>query len=83
MNKEEMLKAVDELENEYDAYYMMNKYGDKNTHAKQFEMLSTLKGELVPNALGWIRHCYDCYYKHENSEDSPFNYLRKAIEDVE
>ena len=39
MNKEEMLKAVDELENEYDAYYMMNKYGDKNTHAKHTFMV--------------------------------------------
>ncbi|NJE40604.1 hypothetical protein E0K99_04600 [Faecalicoccus pleomorphus] len=77
--KEECLNAVDVLENEYDAFYFENKYGD-GTHKKEFELLANLKGEKVFNALNWIKNCYDCYYKHENGEDSPFEYLRKVIE---
>ncbi len=78
--KQEYLEAVDKLENEYDAFYIENKYGD-GTHKKEFELLAKLKGEKVLNALNWIRNCYDCYYKHENGEDSPFEYLRKVIND--
>lgn len=83
MNKQELLKAVSELENEYDAYLMMNRYSHeegKNTHAKHFKLLAELKGDKVPNALAWIHDCYDCYYKNELNEDSPFNYLRETIE---
>lgn len=76
--KQEYLNAVDKLENEYDAFYIENKYGE-GTHSKEFELLKNLKGEKVLNALNWIRNCYDCYYKHENGEDSPFEYLRKVI----
>ena len=78
--KQEYLHAVDKLENEYDAFYFENKYGG-GTHGKEFELLKNLKGEKVLNALNWIRNCYDCYYKHENGEDSPFEYLRKVIND--
>ena len=82
-NKEELLKLVDELENEYDAYFFTNKYGDldnkENTHAKHFKELKQLNGEKVISALMWIRYCYDCYYKNELDENSPFNYLREVI----
>lgn len=83
MNKTEYLKLVDELENEYDAFYFENKYGDfestENTHAKHFKALKQLNGEKVINALMWIHDCYDCYYKNELDENSPFNYLREVI----
>lgn len=80
--KQEYLNAVDKLENEYDAFYFENKYGE-GTHSKEFELLKNLEreGGKVLNALNWIRNCYDCYYKHENGEDSPFEYLRKVIND--
>lgn len=79
MMKQEYLDAVDKLENEYDAFYVENKYGD-GTHNKEFDLLSKLKGVKVPDALGWIKNCYDCYYKRENGPDSPFAYLRQVIE---
>ena len=82
MNKEEYLKAIDKLENEYDAYFMGNRYGSENTHKKEFELLSNLKGELVGNALAWIRHCYDCYYKDELPDDNAFNYLRGIVNET-
>lgn len=53
--KQEYLEAVDKLENEYDAFYIGNKYGD-GTHKKEFELLANLKGDKVPNALGWIKN---------------------------
>lgn len=84
MNKEELLKSVNNLQNEYDAFLMMNRYswGNKNSHAKEFEMLSKLKDTKVKNALAWIHDCYDCYYKDEiaKDKDNPFNYLREVIE---
>ena len=79
MNKEEYLKAIDKLENEYDAYFMGNRYGSENTHQKEFELLSNLKGKLVGNALAWIKNCYDCYYKNELPDDNAFNYLRGIV----
>ena len=79
--KEKYLNAVDKLENEYDAFYLGNRYDVDNTHKEEFELLKQLKGDKVPNALAFIHDCYDCYYKHENGEDSPFEYLRKVIND--
>lgn len=77
--KLEYLDAVDKLENEYDAFYIENKYGE-GTHKKEFELLAKLKGEKVPNALRWIKRCYDCYYKNElGGPDSTFAYLRQVI----
>ena len=80
MNK--YLKAIDKLENEYDAYFVSNKYGE-NTHQKEFDLLKELKGEKVKNALAWIHNCYDCYYKNENDENGPFEYLRLCAKGVE
>lgn len=84
MSKDQLLKAINDLQNEYDAFYMMNRYSwekDENTHAKEFKMLSTLKGDKVQNALAWIHDCYDCYYKDELDEDNAFAYLETVIED--
>ncbi|WP_050636164.1 hypothetical protein [Candidatus Stoquefichus sp. SB1] len=84
MNKEKLLKAVDDLKNEYDAFYMMNRCSwekDENTHAEEFEMLSNIQGDKVQNALAWIHDCYDCYYKDELGEDNAFAYLKMVIKD--
>ena len=84
-NKEEYLKAIDDLLDSYDAYYFINKYSelDKNTHNSQFSILyEFLKDdEMSMRALNWIKNCYDCYYKKqfENDEESPFYYLKGAI----
>lgn len=79
--KEDLLKALDEIKEGYDAYYIQNKYGDEKTHQKQFDMLKELKGDKVPNALNWIADCYDCYYKDDYKDESgtAFEYLRNLI----
>lgn len=86
LTKEELLKAVDVLQNEYDAFMMMNRYSweeCKNSHAKEFKLLidAKLKGDKVDNAINWIHDCYDCYYLEEMKEDenNPFDYLRGVI----
>ena len=68
-------EAINNLKNEYDAFYVENKYGS-GTHKAEFELLSTLKGEKVHSALAWIKDCYDCYYKDELN---PFDYLESLI----
>lgn len=86
--KEKLLKALDELLDEYDAYYIMNKHddfeSDKCTHHEQFMLLKDFvkDDELGNNALNWIRFAYDCYYKEEilGSEDTAFSYLKNFIE---
>lgn len=79
MNKYQ--KAIETLKNEYDAFYFENKYGEC-THQKEFDLLAELEGDLVPNALRWIRECYDCYYKEllEINEDNAFDYLGHLAE---
>lgn len=89
--KEEVLKALDELLNGYDAYYFMNKYdefeSENCTHHKQFMLLKDfVKDDSLGNkALNWIRYAYDCYYKEEilEKEDTAFSYLKKLIEKSE
>lgn len=84
--KEDYINAIDDLLNDYDAYYFINKYSelDKNTHGTQFSMLFELlkDDELSMRALYWIKNAYDCYYKEEVKEDNDnvFNYLKKVIE---
>lgn len=80
MSKDKYLKVLNEIKEEYDAFYFENKYGT-NTHDKQFALLDTLDGQYVHNALAWIRNEYDCYYKNELSNDSPFAYLEGVIYD--
>ena len=85
MKKEELLKALDDIKESYDAFYIENKYGS-NTHQKQFDLLEqNVKGDKMPNALGWIKNCYDCYYKNEYEDESgtAFEYIRNQINEVE
>lgn len=82
MNKEELLKALDEIKESYDAFYFENKYGS-NTHQKQFDLLEqNVKGDKIPNALGWIKNCYDYYYKDDYKDEggTAFEYIRNRIE---
>ena len=86
MDKEKYLKAIDDLYNEYDAYYFVNKYDglENNTHREQFELLADLLVKDYPmagSALSWIKNCYDCYYKEQylNDDESPFSYLKSAV----
>lgn len=84
--KEDYINAIDDLLNEYDAYYFINKYSEleENTHGIQLSMLFELlkDDELSMRALNWIKNAYDCYYKEEikKEEDNAFNYLKKVIE---
>lgn len=71
-------EAINNLKNEYDAYYFMNKYGEC-THQEEFDLLSTLDGEKVEQALGWIKNCYDFYYKDELEDDNAFDYLESLL----
>lgn len=76
-------ETLEKIKNEYDAYYFENKYGD-GTHKNEFELLENkLTKDLDKKALGWIKNCYDCYYKDELDEGSPFAYLEKRLIEVE
>ena len=86
--KEELLTALNNLLDEYDAYYIVNKYGkfedESCTHHKEFMLLNNFvkDDELGNSALNWIRYAYDCYYKEEvlGNENTAFSYLKKLIE---
>ena len=89
MNKQEALeKALDEIKNNYDAFFFINQRDEnntRNTHKEQFALLS--KELNIPHntgALGWIRANYDCYYKDdfENEEDTAFGYIRNLIKSM-
>ena len=73
-------EAINNLKNEYDAFFAENNWGE-GTHNEEFELLSTLQGKYVKNALAWIKDCYDCWYKDELPEDNPFNYLESLLGD--
>ncbi len=79
MNK--YIEALNTLKNEYDAYLIENKYGG-GTHPEEFKLLYELimDGPLAINAIGWIKNCYDCYYKNELTEESAFAYLESLAE---
>lgn len=78
MNKYE--EAIEKVVESYDAFYILNKYDpEKGTHVEEFALLEDLipHGEKVANALSWIKHQYDCYYKEEvDTAEGPFEYLR-------
>lgn len=87
---EEQIKALSEIFNNYDAYFVTNKYGDKGTHDKEFKLLNeALKDDKKSlSALNWIKNLYDCYYSKEYlskkdetqyDENSAFYYLEKKI----
>lgn len=80
ITKEELQQALDNIKNEYDAFYFSNKYGE-GTHHDEFMMLhNNLDGDKVSNALGWIQNCYDCYYKDECQKGDVFDYLQGLID---
>ena len=77
--------ALDEIKENYDAFYFPNKYNfENNTHKEQFELLSTLPNlSLIKGALCWIMQEYDCYYKeeYEDEKGTAFEYIRNIILD--
>lgn len=84
MSKIELLKALDEIKESYDAFYFANKSDDliHCTHKEQFEKLSQVKGLSVKNgALAFIRYTYDYHYKYEfeDEKDTAFEYIRNLI----
>ena len=83
MDNKELIKVIDDLWNNYDAFLFNNKYGE-NTHKKQFELLEERfkQDEMSMKAIEWIKKCYDCYYKEDfNDDKSAFAYLKKQLED--
>ena len=83
--KEDYINAIDDLLNEYDAYYFINKYSEleENTHGTQLSMLFELlkDDELSMRALNWIKNAYDCYYKEEIKKEKvkAFIFLKKFL----
>ncbi len=83
MDNKELIKAIDDLWNNYDAFLFYNKY-EENTHKKQFELLEERfkQDEMSMKAIEWIKNCYDCYFKEDfNDDKSAFAYLKKQLED--
>ena len=81
-NKQELLKALDEIKESYDAFYFANKYGEAKTHRKQFDMLAKVEGlSLACGALCWIMYEYDCCYKYDYEDETgtAFEYIRNLI----
>ncbi len=82
MKKE--LEALKEIQNNYDAFYIANKYGDNGTHEKEFNILKEfIKNDIYgKRALNWIRHEYDCYYLKDfiGTKGTAFAYLEELIE---
>jgi len=88
-DNEKMLKEIFE---EYDAFFVENKYGE-GTHKKQFDTLKEVlkDDEMSMRALNWIHDCYDCYYKDEHknhvdktkyNERSAFYYLQNKLSSI-
>jgi hypothetical protein len=88
--KEKYLGYVNNLLDSYDAFYFQNKYSeaDKTTHSEEFVELGKLlkEDDTSMRALGWIKNCYDCYYKADlekpENKDNAFNYLKNKIEEI-
>lgn len=84
---EELIKAIDELHNNYDAFYIYNKYSSTedlkdNTNQKEFELLlNKFKNDpMCMKAIKWIMNCYDCFYKNEfNDGKDAFSYLKNKL----
>ena len=56
MNKEELLKALDEIKGSYDAFYFENKYGDC-THKEQLKKKKKENGlRKEKGALCWKKY---------------------------
>ena len=76
-------QAIDSIYNDYDAFYITNKYGD-GTHGKEFGIIiEATKGDSkAVQAIGWIKNCYDCYYKADFAAGTgtAFDYLKDSNE---
>ena len=83
MNTNKYLGALSNIYEEYDAFYIMNKYGE-NTHKEEFKLLEELfkNDEKASRVINYLKNCYDCYYKYEESEKSYFNYLEERIRGI-
>ena len=86
MNKEELIDAIDDLWNSYDAFYFENKYTENNTHKKEFELLFKYfeNDEIALKTINWIKYSYDCYYKEDFKEElngckNAFAYLKSKL----
>lgn len=81
--KKSLLKALDEIKDGYDAFFIGNKYDDNNnTHKEQFALLSKeLNLPLDRGALAWIKYEYDSYYKRDYKDETgtAFEYIRNLI----
>lgn len=92
MNKDILLKALYNILDSYDAYFMVNKYSDmldyRCTHYNEFKTLyklceiKELNSAYIKRLLMSIRYNYDCYYKNEEAcdKESPFLELKNIIE---
>lgn len=87
MDKGKIIKAINKLQDSYDAFFRVNKYSTledlgNNTHKAEFELLfeNFKNDEKCVKAIKWIMVCYDCYYKEEfNDGNDAFSYLRNKI----
>lgn len=79
MNK--YLQALEKIKNEYDAYYIENKYGD-GTHKEEFDLINSILPDKHKGSLNRIRNCYDCYYKNQLNENSAFAYLEQILKEI-
>ena len=76
----ELEKALQNIKEDYDAYFVENKYGE-GTHNEEFkQLLEHFKNnDLAQRALNWIKNCYDCYYIKEQDEEGTFYYLEQQL----
>ena len=76
----ELEKSLHSIKEEYDAYFVANKYGTC-THEKEFNLLLNhfKTNEMALRALNWIKNNYDCYYIKEQDEEGPFYYLEQKL----
>ena len=87
LDKEKIIKAINKLQDSYDAFFIDNKYSSledlsNNTHKIEFELLfeNFKNDEMCVKAINWIMGCYDYYYKDEfNDGNDAFSYLRNKI----
>lgn len=86
MNSEDLINAVDKILDSYDAFLIDNKYLDRNTHQKEFDLLTEQfkDDEMCMKAINWMKNRYDCYYKKEfeHDEGSAFAFLKNKIKEM-
>jgi len=80
MNQIKLLLSLKEIKESYDAFFVLNKYGE-GTHEEQFEVLQKhfKNDRLSSNALRWIRDNYDCYRIDRQDKSGPFYHLEQKL----